>query len=82
MSKIPEIPKPDKRRIEAITGKIYSALESALNHELPEFDPDLSIEHPTNQRAAEAHNLKYDLSKESYVDCSGCLVRDKFGQPF
>lgn len=52
------------------------------DQELPEFDPDLSIEHPTNQRAAEAHNLKYDSSKGAYVDDDGCLIRDKFGQPY
>lgn len=52
------------------------------DQELPEFDPDLSIQHPTNQRAAEARYLRYDPSKDAYVDCSGCLIRDKFGQPF
>ena len=50
--------------------------------ELPEFNPDLLPTNPVNVEAAEAHDLTYDLSKEAYVDCSGCLIRDKYGQEF
>lgn len=50
--------------------------------ELPEFDPDLLPTNPVNVRAAEARYLRYDPSKDAYVDCSGCLIRDEFGQPF
>jgi hypothetical protein len=45
------------------------------------FDPDLSPDHETNRRAAEAHGLRYDRRRRVYVDADGCPTRDEFGQP-
>lgn len=50
--------------------------------EKPAFDPDFSPKHPTNQKAATAHHLRFDEQKQSYVDADGCLVRDRFGQTY
>jgi len=48
----------------------------------PKFDPDLSPSHPDNQKAAEVRGLSFDVKKQAYVDDDGCLIRDRFGQPF
>lgn len=47
-----------------------------------DFDPDLSPNHPKNIEAAKIRGLGYDPIKKAYVDKDGCLIRDKFGQPF
>jgi hypothetical protein len=44
------------------------------------FDPDLSPSSETNEEAARERGLRYDRTKEAYVDEDGCPVRDRFGQ--
>lgn len=50
--------------------------------QLPQFDADLSLNHPDNRRAAAARGLHFDAIVDSYRDVDGGLVRDKFGQPY
>jgi hypothetical protein len=45
------------------------------------FDPDLSVNHPTNKKAAEQRGLQYDSIEEVYRDEDGCMILDSFGQP-
>ena len=49
---------------------------------LSEFDPDFSPSNPVNTRAAERRGLRYNPKKRAYVDSDGCLIRDRFGQPY
>jgi|WetSurMetagenome_2_1015567.scaffolds.fasta_scaffold78194_2 hypothetical protein len=53
----------------------------ALDNEI-DFDPDYSPQNPVNREAARLRGLIYDPRKEAYVDEDGCLIRDKYGQPF
>jgi hypothetical protein len=53
-----------------------------LEHQLTDFDSDFSPEHPTNQEAAQQRGLVYNPDNESYLDEDGCLIKDKFGQPY
>jgi len=53
-----------------------------LDKRLTEFDPDFSPRHSTNIEAAKQRGLTYNSQKRVYVDEDGCLIRDKFGQPF
>jgi hypothetical protein len=46
------------------------------------FDSDLSPEHPANQEAAQQRGLVYSPNRASYIDEDGCLIRDRFGQPY
>ncbi|HVM59148.1 MAG TPA: hypothetical protein VMT80_02365 [Candidatus Paceibacterota bacterium] len=46
------------------------------------FDPDLPPENIHNREAAKARGLRFDPRKKAYVDDEGCLVRDRFGQPY
>lgn len=46
----------------------------------PEFDADLPHAHPQNKAAAAAHGLRWDGG--GYIDEDGCLIRDRFGQPY
>ena len=46
------------------------------------FDPDFSPRHQSNREAAKDHGLRFDARKGAYVDDGGCLVRDRFGQPY
>ncbi len=46
-----------------------------------EFDPDLPPTSEHNRAAAAKQKLRYDSTKNAYVDADGSLVRDKFGQP-
>ena len=59
-------------------NKPQEKLELRLN----DFDPDLSPRHQTNQEAAAQRGLAYDPHKKSFVDEDGCLIRDRFGQPY
>ncbi len=47
-----------------------------------DFDPDFSPDNLHNQEIARRLGLRYDSEKRSYVDEDGCLVRDRYGQPF
>lgn len=49
---------------------------------LTDFDPDFGSEHPNNIEAARARGWTYNPVQEAYVDEDGCLMADKFGQPF
>lgn len=42
---------------------------------------DFSPQHETNREAARVRRLRYDRRRKVYIDCDGCPVRDKFGQP-
>jgi len=46
------------------------------------FDPDLSPGHPANRAAAGDRGLRYDPDRRCYVDADGCMIRDRFGQPY
>ena len=47
-----------------------------------EFDSDLPPDSEHNRRVAERKGLVYDSNKKAYVDEDGCLIRDRYGQPF
>lgn len=48
---------------------------------MPEFDADLSPNHPTNREAARVRGLTYDPVGCVYRDSDGCPILDHFGQP-
>jgi hypothetical protein len=47
---------------------------------LPQFDPDLTPQHETNKKAAEARGLTFHDG--CYRDEDGAMARDQFGQPY
>lgn len=49
---------------------------------IPDFDPDMRPQHPTNRQAAKDRGLHWSSTRQAYVDVEGALVRDRFGQPY
>jgi len=47
-----------------------------------DFDPDFPPENPVNRVAARQRGLTYNPQSKAYIDEDGCLIRDKFGQPY
>lgn len=45
-----------------------------------DFDPDLPLQHSSNQEAARQRDLTYDSENRFYTDEEGYLIRDEFGQ--
>ncbi len=48
----------------------------------PAFDADFGPDHPANKEAAAARRLRYDRTRQCYADDDGCMIRDRFGQPY
>ncbi len=46
-----------------------------------EFDADLSPYSLHNIQAGRERGLRYDPRQKAYLDVSGCLIRDQYGQP-
>jgi len=53
-----------------------------LQDKLNEFDSETHPRSEQNIEAARQRGLTYDFDKQAYVDSEGCLILDKFGQPF
>jgi len=52
------------------------------NRLLVDFDADLPPSSPVNIKAAAQRKLTFDITRDTYVDEDGCLIRDRYGQPF
>lgn len=56
--------------------------EDTVKPAAADFDPDLSRENSHNVQAAKDRGWRFDPRRNAYVDGDGCLMADKFGQPF
>lgn len=48
----------------------------------PQIDPSVPWHEEHNMEAARELGLIYDPRSRVYRDTDGCLIRDRFGQPF
>lgn len=62
--------------------KIQTPATEGAYYLKPDYDSDSSPDDEHNQEVARRLNLRFDASKNAYVDDDGCLIRDHFGQPF
>ena len=80
---------PPTAEQEAYLRRIEEASRQPTEKELenilipgPNFDPDFSPYHSSNQQAAKARNWRYDPKRRCYCDADGAMVADRFGQRY
>jgi hypothetical protein len=57
-------------------------MEKTRPENKPIIDPDFSPKYPGNIEAARKRDWRFDATRGVYVDADGCMVADRFGQPF